>query len=282
MTTITITPTTLSAMLKALPGDTIALEGTFPTRWGTSKLPANLTFDLSKAVVVDLEFANLVGARFYGGLLTPSGGVPGLSVAGGSDIGFEGIRANGQAGQGYGIALSKVAMATVNKCVFDSVRGGVKTQSIDQLTVKGSEFKRIGADGVFLSAATDTAILDNLFHGFEPTPGSHPDAVQFNWETATNPRCRTALIQGNTVKGLCQGFFGQCGEITVQDNQIRGGFANGISITKSDVVNLLDNDLRTFAWAEASQCRIDVRLSTNVTDKGNSVAAYGHVLASRT
>lgn len=106
-----------------------------------------------------------------------------VRIGGGAHVefdrcGFSGLEREDGERWGRGLNAMGVSDLTVRKCSFGRLHRGVVASLCDDLSVEASDFLDMGSDGVNLGQVVRAAVRYNLFKGFKPSGGDHPDGVQ--------------------------------------------------------------------------------------------------------
>lgn len=292
MTTTTVTPSTWYAVMKAAkPGDAIQFgPGSYgDMKWG-SGVPSygwpvaapgvTVTFDPA-AVISSIALWYCSGWRLVGPLdiAMTSGTAVGCGFAAynSSDISLTNATIHQadnttMTGVGFMVRNSPNCSITYNKVHHVGTGGGV-TDS-ENVLVQGNSFHHVG-EGVDHAGSPGVKVFDNTGTDFYPTPGAHPDFLQF-WQTAAHPKPAGAHVEGNTFHrgagGIVQGIFVETQQqMKIIDNTLVGTMYNGISLSGCDDVEIADNYVKSFPDMGT---RIIVRgASSNVTVHDNAADA---------
>ncbi|MBF9032114.1 hypothetical protein HKCCE3408_17075 [Rhodobacterales bacterium HKCCE3408] len=155
---------------------------------------------------------------------------------------------------------------TVTGCYIAGHEQGLTFQESTGITVTGNEITAIQGDGIRLAGVIDVLIANNYMHDFSATPNefTHSDFIQM-WSRNAEIVSRDVTITGNvldTGNGVAaQGIWignpeysrGNTGyvyrNLTIADNLIYTGAANGIGVGAADGVVIADN---TLLWNQAA------------------------------
>ena len=268
ISTVTSTAALTSALKAAKAGDTILLSG------GTYTLTAaNLTFasdvtvasaDASRpAVITGLNISGVTGLTVRDLELRAdavNGSYP-FRVSASTDIHFQRLNVHGSLD---GNPQNDVSAFLVRESTdvsfedseFHQLWQAINHLNMNKLTVKGSEFHDLRADGVLGGGSNGVTITDNVFHTFKPKTGDHPDAIQF-WTTNTTANARDIVITDNLIYrgggAPMQGVFMgneaaglRYENVTISGNLVAGGMYHGINVGAGRNVTVTDNVVQGF------------------------------------
>lgn len=272
MTTIPVNPSTIgAALLAAQSGDilslaagdyvnfrkpkadvTLTLEAADldnrPRFYGTFTLDnwRNTTFKNLKFDVSNATAHHIVAVLFYGG----------------QNLVFDGCQwvgklATGNVRWGYGFKATNVTGLTIKNSKLSTLsRGGVVSDT-SNFTLTGNDFTDIGSDGLDLGPNVNGAFIAyNMWDGFSPVTGDHPDGIQI-MTNAAGKGCTDIIIRENAIRCStgpirAQGIFctaqnmsayGRHTNVQVIDNLLINTGWNGISVVHGDNFVASDNRL---------------------------------------
>lgn len=231
---------------------------------------AGVTLDLSKVKIGNLQVANVANVEFLGLDLNIA------QVRNSKAIRF--TRANVHDSPTSGLGFYSCQGVVVTASTFSNLKNGIVHDHCDDVLVEGNLFTGMTSDGVTGVGGVRVQIRGNDFRDFNPSPGAHPDAVQFFARNAT--RASTDIvIDGNRIHrgkgGIPQGIFitTQAGfeqfryqRVRVTNNEIVGAMYNGISIGGADDVTVTGNTVQPFKDMDS---RIQLTGVTKATVTGN-------------
>jgi parallel beta-helix repeat protein len=134
---------------------------------------------------------------------------------------------------------------------FQQLSAGVGHLNSDHIVISGNEFHDIVVDGVRGGGSSYVTIANNDFHDFYPTPGVHPDMIQF-WTTNTTRSAHDIVITGNSMMrgdgSTAQGIFigDEVGSlpyanVKISGNLLSGTAYNGIFLGHAGNVTVTNN-----------------------------------------
>ena len=223
-------------------------------------------FDISSATA---EFADAV--RINGG--------SGIEFSG---CGFSGAEHEDGERWGRGINAMGVRGLVVRGSVFRHLHRGVVAGSSEQVEITDNDFFDLGTDGVNLGQVTGARVLRNLFKGFKPSGGDHPDGVQVmtgpglasaDVEIADNcVACGDAGVQGIFVRA--ENTAVRHRDIRVLRNALLGAGLNAISVGSTDDAQITGNTcLFVPRLPKAKQSNIRAE-NTNGVAEGNKAMGF--------
>lgn len=106
-----------------------------------------------------------------------------VRINGGREVAFLGCRFSGlerEDGERWGRGLNATGVSglKVGECTFSRLHRGVVAGSCEDVGVLDNDFLAMGSDGVNLGQVIRATVERNLFKGFKPSGGDHPDGVQ--------------------------------------------------------------------------------------------------------
>ena len=179
-----------------------------------------------------------------------------------------------------GFSVNGSSGITVNDNTFTGLtRGGIFRDS-STITVTNNTLTNLRTDGFDFGTVNNVEIAYNQFSDFHPTVDDHADGIQFMTVGATSPTTNVN-IHDNTMSfsasaaSSSQGiFFGNEANltyqnITIQDNTIYTGYANGISIANAAGVQISGNVVVATDTSSSYMVGIHVINTTNATVTSN-------------
>jgi len=248
-TTLTATPANVAAKVQAAqPGDVVQLEsGEYVLHINARKAAPGVTITpASGAHVVASEIvANGSSNLTFDGIevaMTPAANGVTAAGKGTENIVFNHIKvhqADNQSLASVGFWIRLASNITIQNSEVQWAHRGIAVLDSDHVTIKDNLIHDIKVDGMELAGTTDTTITGNKATNFHPTPGDHPDFIQW-WGTAIT-KTNNLNIEGNHYErgtgGIAQGIFGEDGSnITIKGNSLLGVMYNGIGIARAQDV----------------------------------------------
>ena len=144
-----------------------------------------------------------------------------------------------------GIFTSDAENITIRNNNVHDVKNGIVTFGAKNLVVSGNKIDNIAEDAMKFSGVFDFLVEGNQSHGLVfPQPRSHLDFIQFQGVSG-NGTIRGNILLVNKVAYI-QGIFLDDAEytnITIEDNVIYTGMANGIIISEGSGNTVRNNTL---------------------------------------
>jgi hypothetical protein len=149
-----------------------------------------------------------------------------------------------------GLLFRWVQNATVVQSRFHDIGDAVQIRTCTKIEVVDCEFNDIRGDGINTTDSSHVTLSRNHFTDFFPSPGDHPDAMQFYTFRQTTS-ATDILINDNVITrgkgGVIQGIFmGNEADIPyqrvkIQGNALAGTMYNGIAMGNGRDVTVRDN-----------------------------------------
>ncbi len=204
----------------------------------------------------------------------------GVIASGGANIRFENFHVHGSAG-GSGFSLRNANAFAIVNSEIDHLGSGIGYTDGTGVTITGNNLHDLQADGI-LGSANSVLIDGNSVRDFTPTPGEHPDGIQW-YGTAATPNPTGIMITNNVVQrgsgSVIQCIFGEQGtNITIRGNGCLGTMYNGISVSHGANVVVDANFVQGFADMASQLVFRDG--SSNVSVTNNTLSAPINNIAS--
>ncbi len=208
------------------------------------------------------------------------------SVRDSSKIVFDGNHVHGSLdgnplNDGYGLVAQNVTAMTLTNNTFEQLTRGAQLSAVTNMQVSYNRFLDLRSDALNADGSQNAVIENNIFKGFYPVDGDHPDAIQVHNigydKPLTNLTIRNnALLPGGTggPQGIWIAAPGTQGfkNVVIENNLIYGeGSFNGIGLAgvTGAIVNnntvispTTDNKLM---WIRISNSS-DIALGNNVAE----------------
>jgi len=189
-----------------------------------------------------------------------------LIIAGSHDIDLTRLNVHGSLdgdpqNDTAGLLVRSSVNVTVTNSEFHELSNGISHLDDSHLTISGNRIHDISQDGIHGGGSSYVTISNNMFTDFHPTPGVHPDAIQF-WTTGTDASAHDIVITGNQItRGAgekAQGIF--IGDetshlpyqhLTISNNLVAGSMYNGIAVSHAEDVTITRNIVAGFSDMKA-------------------------------
>lgn len=158
-------------------------------------------------------------------------------------------------------------------CAVTQVSTALQIVNSPNVAVTGNDFHDITGDGVQSTGSSFVTISGNHFTDFHPSPGDHPDAIQFFTLNQKAPATDLTITDnvyvrgaGVAVQGIFMGdeIFMPYRRVTITGNTIIGGLENGITAYGEDFV-VSDNIVQGYV-DQGSGIVIDTTTNAKVTN----------------
>lgn len=170
---------------------------------------------------------------------------------------------------------------TVTNSSFHELSNGINMNDSNYVTLKNNRFETLRMDGIRGGGVSNLLVEDNFFTDFHPIAGDHADAIQL-WTTNTTTSAHDIVIRDNVFTqgdgSAVQGVFlrDQVGNlpylnVTIENNKIIGGNANGIAVDHVQGLVIKDNDVVAL---EGTKSWIRVSRSVDGVVSGNAAMQY--------
>lgn len=154
---------------------------------------------------------------------------------------FHGSLDGNPANDGYGLVSQNVTALTLINNTFEELTRGAQLSGVTNMQVSYNRFLDLRSDALNLDGSQNAVVENNVFQGFYPIAGDHPDAIQVHnigYDTPlTNLTIRNnALLPGGTggPQGIWIAGAGTQGfkNIVIENNLLFGeGSFNGIGLS---------------------------------------------------
>ena len=153
---------------------------------------------------------------------------------------FHGSMDGNPQNDGYGLVTTGVTALTLTNNTFEQLGRGAVLSNVSNMQVSDNRFLDLRSDAVNVDGSQNAVIENNIFQGFYPIAGDHPDAIQVHNlgydKPLTNLTIRNnALLPGGTggPQGIWIAAPGTHGfkNIVIENNLLYGaGSYNGIGL----------------------------------------------------
>lgn len=256
-TVFTTVAALVAAAPKAQPGSTLILaKGTYKEALilkNAKFASPGITIDGAGASIGGLEVDLCAGITFTGFEITVSQRTQVVAnVTNSQGVAFIGGKMHDPVNKNRrGLMFRDSKKCSADGVEFENLGTGVLIVASPDTSVANSLFHDInGADGVQSNKSGFVSITGNRFTDFFPTPGAHPDAIQFITTGQTAP-VTDIIVAGNIVVrgkgGIIQGVFmsdeAKVGyqNVTITGNALVGCMFNGIATNNATAQNIADN-----------------------------------------
>jgi parallel beta-helix repeat protein len=258
----------LTAALKAAHGgDTILLA---PGAYSALTL-TNLTFaqDVTissadpnhQAVINNFTMNHVTGLSFNNVEMLSTGASSssfGFNIYNSNDVHFDHVHVHGSldgnsANDSSGINFINASNISVTNSTLEQLHQGVGISNGSNVTITGDTVHNVSATGLVFAQVDHVTVTGNAISSIEPTPGVHPDAIQF-FTTGTTAASHDIVVSNNVIElgsgSATQGiFFRDVGgtlpyqNVHIDDNLVVGTGYGGVYIEGADGIELSGNEL---------------------------------------
>lgn len=237
----------------------------------------------SGMTVIGAQGLTLADLRFDGPI---TGQRYALFVRDSRNVAIEGVRFSGHEDQARGAIVAAVMLRQSSDLVvsgshFEKFQHGLAMLDVERVRIHDNRFERLRTDGVRGGGVSDLVVEENVFTGFVPQPGDHPDGIQL-WSTRQDTPGRNVVIRHNLVyRGAgapTQGIFVRdtfgklpFENVSITGNMVVGGLYNGISLSGAVGGEIADNEVLP---APDRDSRVRIENARGVSVRNNRAGRY--------
>lgn len=241
---------------------------------------AALTIELTGAVLQGVRVQASENIAIIGARSILDGAGSQVQVKDSAEVSFTDCETTDGTTYGFS-ALNSTGVAFI-RCKAARVKDGFQANGCDGLVIKDAHVRETTADGGTFAACSNVHIDGFDVSDVNPSPGAHPDVIQFFTKGTTKPSENILIENVRYVRGatggIAQGIFitDQVGTMRYSNVRIRncwleGAMYNGIALSNVDDFEIIGNTIQPYAGMDS---RIQINGSANGRVEGNAAAVY--------